>query len=398
MIALEAAAFWIVSALLAYIHLGYPLLMWTLARAPRSRSDDLSGPIASSVVLCVHNEESRIRARIRNLAGLQWPGPWELVLVCDGCTDTTGDVAREELPAVRLVSLPVKSGKAAALNAGVRAARYEILIFCDVRQTFDDGAAKVLMAPFAAAEVGAASGSLEIAASEAGGGQGIDAYWRVERCLREWEGNFDSVVGCTGAIYACRKELYREIPDDTLLDDVVIPMQVVNSGSRVLFVPEAKASDPQKLKPELEMRRKLRTLVGNYQMLFRYPEWLLPWKCRIWWQLISHKYLRLTVPWLLLLLLGISLLLCANPFYLGCTLVQVVLYACGILGVLTPALRGKLFTVTAGFLLLQLASARALVMYLAHRRDLRALWRTPSLGNEGARAESHHSSEGESGA
>jgi cellulose synthase/poly-beta-1,6-N-acetylglucosamine synthase-like glycosyltransferase len=365
--------------MLAYVHLGYPVLMAILARKfPRPLKPGNSGsPPTFSVLLCVHNEAARIESRLQNLASLTWPGPVEFVVVCDGCTDQTSEVARKVSPLVKVLEQPVKSGKPAGLNAAASVATGDLLVFCDARQTFAQDAIQHLAAPFSDPEIGAVSGSLEIAGSESGGGQGVDLYWKLEKKLREWEGQYNSVVGCTGAIYVLRRDLYLPLPADTLLDDVVLPMQAVMQGKRVLFNPAAQAFDPQTLDPEVESRRKLRTLAGNYQMLVRHPAWLLPGRCPIWWQVISHKYLRLAVPWMLGLLLVVTALLLRHPLFMAAFAGQVLCYALAIAGMLFPGIKHKALSIPAGFLLLQTANLRALFAWLASLKDPNRLWRQP---------------------
>jgi cellulose synthase/poly-beta-1,6-N-acetylglucosamine synthase-like glycosyltransferase len=216
---------------------------------------------------------------------------------------------------------------------------------------------------------------LEIAASDAGGGRGVDLYWRMERKLREWEARFDSVIGCTGAIYAIRRNLYTPLRRGTILDDVVVPMQIAMKGHRIIYEPTAVAYDPQTLDPAKEKERKLRTLVGNYQMLEQHARWLLPWRNRLWFQLISHKYARLFVPWLLVAIAVLTLLAPKTPivwFLLGA---QILCYGLGLLGVACPQVRSRIVSIPAGFLLLQWSCARALFAYLNTRRDPLSLWK-----------------------
>jgi len=129
------------------------------------------------------------------------------------------------------------------------------------------------------------------------------------------ESDLDSAVGCTGAVYALRRACFQPLPEDTLLDDVVEPMLIAAQGKRVRFDATALAYDPQTLDGALEQRRKVRTLAGNFQMLTRYPAWMLPGGHRLWWQLVLHKYLRLAGPFLLMLTLAASLALLDQPFF-----------------------------------------------------------------------------------
>lgn len=362
--------------LIAYAHVGYPVLMGLLARVKSSPvSADGSLPPGISVVMSVYNAESRIQDRLRNLLACRWPGELEIVVFCDGCTDATAEkVAALGDPRLRVMSHPQQRGKATALNEAVPSCRYPVVVLCDARQDFHPEALVELVTPFSDPAVGAVSGLLEIAASASGSGQGVDLYWKIEKKLREWEGQFDSVIGCTGAIYAIRQALFQPLHPATILDDVVVPMRIAVAGHRVLYSATAIAYDPQTLDPALEKKRKLRTLAGNYQMIEQFPGWLLPWRNRTWWQLISHKYLRLAVPWLLLAVLALSVLAPPTPFTVLLLAGQVLAYGAAALGLLFPQVKVKALSIPAGFLLLQVACLRALGAYLQARRDALSLW------------------------
>lgn len=362
--------------LIAYAHAGYPLWMALLARLrPKPVKTDGTLPAGLSVVMSVYNAESRIQERLRNLLACEWPGELEIVVFCDGCTDATADkVAALADPRVRVMSHPQQRGKATALNEALPACRYPVVVLCDARQDFHPQALMELAKPFADAGVGAVSGLLEIAASASGSGQGVDLYWKIERKLREWEGRYDSVIGCTGAIYAIRRQLFQPLHPATILDDVVVPMRIAVAGNRVLYAPTAIAYDPQTLDPALEKKRKLRTLAGNYQMMEHFPGWILPWRNRTWWQLISHKYLRLAVPWLMLAVLILSVLATPSPLVVLLLAGQVLAYGAAALGLLFPQMKLRLFSIPAGFLLLQVTCLRALGAYFKARRDALSLW------------------------
>ena len=280
--------------LLVYTYAGYAALMIWRAGKGEVKAAPPVLPDEVSILVIARNQAARITARIENLLACEFAGKRQIIVVCDGCTDQTAELARR-FPGVIVAELP-PGGKAAALNAGMKLASTELVILCDCRQDFARDAIVRLLSPFSEPMAGAASGSLGIAPSADGTGEGLDTYWSMEKRLRCAESILDSSVGCTGAIYAIRRKLYEPLPPDTLLDDVVIPMQISEKGYRVLFAPEAKAWDPEPLGSAREALRKRRTLAGNFQMLFRYPQWLLPWRHRLWFQLLCHKYLRLCGP------------------------------------------------------------------------------------------------------
>lgn len=369
---------------IGYIHVGYACVLWVLSRGrTKKKTPRQPMPTAISIVLCVHNGAGRIQERLRNLHACKWDGEREYIVFCDGCDDDSATLAANAgIENVRVLTHPEQRGKWAALNDAVKSARHPIIIFADLRQTFDECALQSLAAAFMVPNIGAASGLLTIAKSASGAGRGVDLYWRMETKLREWEARVDSVIGCTGAIYAIRRELFTDLPPSTILDDVVVPMQIALQGWRIAYVPEAIAFDPQALDPDKEAERKLRTLVGNYQMIEQHPKWLLPWRNRLWIQLISHKYARLAVPWLMIAAAALNAAAPKSPLIwllLGC---QGLCYSLAIVGCTFRNLRSRWIMVPAGFLMLQCSCARALFAYLCCRHDPLSLWKKKPAGRQ----------------
>jgi cellulose synthase/poly-beta-1,6-N-acetylglucosamine synthase-like glycosyltransferase len=137
-----------------------------------------------------------------------------------------------------------------------------------------------------------------------------------------------STLGATGAIYALRRSLWRPLPVDTLLDDVLAPMRAVLAGYRIVFDERALAYDRASRDAAAESRRKTRTLAGNYQILAQEPTLLLPLANPVWLQYVSHKVGRLLVPWALVAAFAASLALAGSHwFYAAALALQVAFYA-----------------------------------------------------------------------
>jgi len=363
--------FWANCSLLGFAFGGYHFLMLLLAAAQRPLpTGDQAVPELSPVscILVVADEATRIEERVTNLLQSDFPPEkMEVIVVTDGDRDGTAAKVRTMAGSdarIKLVESTERKGKANGLNLGVTAARNEILVFADARQRFGRETIGLLTGAFQNPKTGAVSGRLLVAGGGSAIGQGVGAYWTMEVKLRTSEALIDSCIGCTGAVYAVRRELYRPIPTDTLLDDVVIPMLVAQAGYRVLYEPAALAYDPQVLDPIREKVRKRRTMAGNFQMLFRYPEWLLPWKNRLCWQLLAHKYLRLAGPVLLLLILLTSIGLVSSPFYRVMLGLQALFYLLALIGLLAPQLKVKIFALPAGFMFLNWMVVRGFLYYL----------------------------------
>ena len=359
-----AALFWLSATLLAFTFAGYPLLIALLAHLFGKGTPTGEGTPTVTVLIIAHNEQDRILPRIANLLASDYPH-LHILVVSDGSTDdTVPRLTALHHPRLTILQQPTRAGKPVGLNTGIAACTSDIIVLTDARQIFSPDTITRLVTRLTAPGIGAVSGELQIAPSPSGTGSGVDAYWRLERFLRHKESQLDSCIGCTGAVYAIRRTLYRPIPPDTALDDVLIPMSIAHTGHRILHEPLALAHDPQPLEPTAELRRKRRTLAGNFQLLFRHPEWLLPWRNRLWWQLIAHKYLRLLAPVLLTTLLAATITLRAHPFYHAALALQLAFYFLATLGLLFPPLRWKIFALPAGFVFLNLSVLRALHHYL----------------------------------
>jgi cellulose synthase/poly-beta-1,6-N-acetylglucosamine synthase-like glycosyltransferase len=188
-----------------------------------------------------------------------------------------------------------------------------------------------LLVDFGDPAVGAVSGELVIRsrASESGStiGEGASFYWRYEKFIRRSESRAHSTVGATGAVYAIRQELFEPIPNDTLLDDVLIPMRIISRGYRVLFEPGARAYDLAVASPRQEFVRKVRTIAGTFQ-LFSRERWLFnPFRNSLWFETLSHKALRLLTPLLHAVIVITNVGLISRPVYRWLLAAQVMFYA-----------------------------------------------------------------------
>jgi cellulose synthase/poly-beta-1,6-N-acetylglucosamine synthase-like glycosyltransferase len=302
------ALFWTSILLVAYVYVGYPLLLalWArlVDRVPRKPAPETIASWPSiSIVLAARNEARRLRTRVENLLQIPYPGRREIIVVSDGSTDDPSAVLRDLGPQVTLIELPA-GGKPMALNAGVDAASGDILVFADARQRFSREALLEIVANFADSRVGGVTGELildaESQADASTVGDGVGLYWTYEKWLRRNESRVWSTLGATGAIYALRRAVWRPLPADTLLDDVLAPMRAVLAGWRVVYEERARAFDRASTDAAAESRRKVRTLAGNYQILAQDPRLLVPLVNPVWVQYVSHKIGRLLVPWALL--------------------------------------------------------------------------------------------------
>ena len=328
--------FWLAFAMLGYICIGYPVLARIRAAInPKTRR---RAPIEPTITIIVaaYNEAGRIERRLRNLLSLDYPkDKVEILVASDGSTDETVALAQNFASAGVIVhDFAERRGKPAMFNELVPMATGEIVVFADARQRFDVMALRALVSDFADPGVGAVSGELVMsaAADAEAGGEGAAMYWQYEKLIRSTESRSGSTVGATGAIYAIRKSLFEPLAEDTILDDVLIPVRITRRGYQVVFEPGAKAFDIAPANAHAELVRKVRTIGGTFQ-LFSRERWLLsPRTNPLWFETISHKALRLTLPLWLATLLVSNLALLTFPIYQLTMVGQAAFYAAAAAG------------------------------------------------------------------
>jgi poly-beta-1,6-N-acetyl-D-glucosamine synthase len=354
--------FWVCGAALFWAYVGYPLIMVWLASFRRSkrRSPAPARVPHVSVVLAVRNASALLPARVANLLSQDYPSTHlEVLVVCNGCTDESVAVAERlaaEEPRVRAFTTSEDHGKAGALNLGAAEATGDILVFADARQRFDSRAVRRLVRTFRDPEVGGVTGRLVIGESDRPVVSGVGRYWQLETSLRMAEGRTGSVVGATGAIYAVRRSLYRPLPSAVILDDVYLPLSVIQQGYRITMAPRAVAYDVPSSDYQAEYRRRVRTLVGNLELVRLMPGLLSPFSNGIFVRYVSHKLLRVLTPAFCIGLV-VSGLLVGGITYGVAAGGLLLLYVLGALGLV---LHVRVLALPSAFLLLHTAGLTAL--------------------------------------
>jgi poly-beta-1,6-N-acetyl-D-glucosamine synthase len=295
-----------------YTYAGYPLLVALWAKlAPHRIVPQHGFEPTVSVCLSVHDGENFLAQKLASLQALDYPPRLlEILIYSDGSTDDTVALAQRLAQAdsrVRVFANPERLGKPSGINRLLAEASGHVLLMTDVRQTLSPGALRALLEPLSDPTIGCVSGSLVLA-----GSTGAGAYWRYEKFIRASEARLGGMVGVSGSLYAIRRSDLQPLPSDVLLDDMFVPLLVAGGRKGVVLSQAAEAYD-EAYEDEQEFARKVRTLAGNYQLIAKLPWLLIPFRNPLWFQLVSHKLLRLLCPFALLGLLWVSLMLALSP-------------------------------------------------------------------------------------
>jgi cellulose synthase/poly-beta-1,6-N-acetylglucosamine synthase-like glycosyltransferase len=364
------ALFWLSAGALAWTHVGYPLAAAALARRrPRLiRKEDVTPSV--TVVVAAHDEEGVIGRRVENLLALDYPADrLEVVVASDGSTDGTEGTV-EALAAddarVRVAPRP-REGKTAAQDAVVAETTSEIVAFSDANATWAPDALKKLVRSFADEDVGYVCGRLEL--EQPDGTSREPLYWRYELWVRESESQLAGITAGNGAIYAVRREDYRE-SDPRLGHDLGFPYLMAQRGRRPVYEPEALAFEKASSESEDELGRRVRMHAQGWLHLLS-GKMLRPAEPLYLAQLVSHRVLRYGSGVLHIALFATSIALAARaPVYRAALAVQLAWLGLAAAGRLRLPLPGA--AIAYHYLLLTAATVAGLLR--AARGDVPAVW------------------------
>jgi cellulose synthase/poly-beta-1,6-N-acetylglucosamine synthase-like glycosyltransferase len=371
--------FWLSMTGIFYTYAGYPAIMWLLAciRPRRWTADSILPSV--SIVLAVHDGAALIERKIDHLLQLDYPKIEEIIIVSDGSGDGTADIlARQTHSRLTSIIIGEHCGKAVAVNASMAKAKADIILFVDIRPEIAPGAIELLVSNFADPTVGCVAGELILrndnhdpACSVVG-----SVYWRYEKWIRTNESISGSPVGVYGGFYAIRRELAVPQPAGMILDDMFEPLSIIRKGYRSVIDSRACVYDTWPRKIEDEFHRKVRTLAGNFQLFHLAPWTLTPQNPAIF-RLVSHKGMRLVVPYLLAFLLLSSLALTSSSFfYAAIAVFQIVgwMLALAALRFKFPDLLRQLAAPASAFVMMQAAAVVGLYQFLFTPDPLWKIW------------------------
>ncbi|MCH2131458.1 MAG: glycosyltransferase family 2 protein [Pirellulaceae bacterium] len=299
--------FWIAVVAVTYPYFIYPLLLLLIRPFvvdPASRLDDSYQP-SVSIILAAYNEQDCLAAKLENCLGLEYPvEKLEILIGSDASKDHTNQIAESFVSrGIRFFSYQNRGGKMSVVNRLVAEATGEICVFSDISELFDRDVIHKLTRHFADREIGAVTGNHLYNLEKTGLGLGTRFYWRFQRFLQSIESRLSTICMCDGTIYAVRREWYLPPVNNTINDDVAVPLGIILKGKRVIFEAEAIARGNVLRQTRQFFRQKIRSQSGKYQNFVRFPRMFFPRPFIRFWIYWSHSVMPVLVPWFLLALL-----------------------------------------------------------------------------------------------
>lgn len=336
--------YWLSLFIVFYTFLGYGILLYFLVRIRRVVKGKRIVPGLNqnfpslTLVVAAYNEEDLIIEKIQNTLGLNYPADkLSLLFITDGSNDRTPDLIAQ-YPQIKLMHSPARNGKIHAIHRAMHEVDSEVVVFTDANTFLNKDALLLIARHYADPNVGAVSGEKRVmqdAVSDATAGEGF--YWKYESTLKKWDSELYSVVGAAGELFSVRRSLYQQVEQDTILDDFMISMLIAQQGYRIIYEPDAYASELSSDNIKEELKRKVRIAAGGIQSILRLEKLFFPFHFPLlWFQYISHRVLRWTVtPFLMILVFVLNILICiqSGDIIYGLIMAgQVVFYGAAFLG------------------------------------------------------------------
>ena len=335
--------FWISIAIIIYTYVGYGLLLYfilkikALVKGKRKLPEPGYAP-SLTVIVAAYNEAYCIEEKIINTLALSYPADKiSYIFVTDGSTDSTPDIVAK-YPQIKGMHQSGRSGKIAAVHRAMQEVNSEVVVFTDANTMLNKDALLMMCRHYIDQNVGAIAGEKRVQIDEtadATAGEGF--YWKYESKLKKWDSELYSVVGAAGELFSIRTSLYTPVEPDTILDDFMISMHIALKGYRIVYEPDAYASELASANTGEELKRKIRIAAGGVQSTIRLKSLLWPFSQPVLsFEYISHRILRwIVTPYMMML-----------AFILNCLIV----YTSGMDNIYGLMLAGQLFFYLAAML------------------------------------------------
>lgn len=383
--------FWTSFAIVFYSYFGYGIVMAILVSIKKlffrdkfkGNKETFTPPVA--LVVAAYNEEDYIEEKIQNSLALNYPKTLlEIIFVTDGSTDRTNEIIAR-YPFVKLLHLPERKGKSAAMNRSIAHIESPFIVFCDANTLLNENCILEIVKHYQDPKVGGVAGEKKILQkginTAAATGEGL--YWKYESFLKKLDSDLYSAVGAAGELFSVRKELFEPAPAGTIIEDFVQSLKICTKGYVLRYEPNAYAAEAPSASIKDEMKRKVRICAGAFQAMIQLKELFNIFKYPVLsFQFISHRVLRWTicpVALVVLLLSNIGLLVTSgSQVYLVAMLLQTVFYLMALAGwlMLNRESRIKIFHVAFYFVFMNLAVFLGFRRFIQNKQS--ALWEKAS--------------------
>lgn len=331
-----------------------------------------------TILIAAYNERCILLEKIRNCYALNYPADqMDILVITDGSTDDSAEILYE-LPLVRVMHLPQRKGKLAAVNRAMEKVTSPIVVVTDANCMLNSEALQNIVRHYKDPKVGAVSGEKQVIAKGNSAGKGEGLYWKYESLLKKLDSDLNSIVGAAGELFSFRKELYQNLPENIIIEDFVLAMDIAAKGYKVVYEPGAIAQEAPSANLREEWKRKIRICAGGFQAINRFSFLLKPRQFNLLsFQFLSHRLLRwAVVPFLLPLIFLFTAIEASRGelLYQNFLILQFIAYAVAAMGLLyiNKSQVPKLISIPFQFLMMNAAAYVGFFRYIKGNQS--AVW------------------------
>lgn len=268
--------FWIFIAFLLYAYIGYGIIATTIAfvYSITKKQDtvvlEMSLPKVTLIVPA-YNELDILPQKIHNTLALDYPTDLlDIIFITDGSTDDCYTLLKSFSNILHLHQ-PERKGKMAAMNRAMQFVKTPIVVFSDANTLLNSIAIREMVRHYANETIGGVAGEKKVIATQQDNlvGQGEGLYWKYESAMKQLDSNLYTVVAAAGELFSIRTNLYIPLPEDTVLDDLVLAISTCKQGYTIAYEKNAYAIETPSINLYEERKRKIRIAAGAAQAVAR---------------------------------------------------------------------------------------------------------------------------------
>lgn len=312
--------FWTVFLLIAHSYIFYPLFTQLIGRKLKnnsvvySKEDELP---RISILMAAHNEEAVIQEKIESILNSDYPvAKIEILIGSDCSTDKTNAIIEQfakNNSQFHFYEFSTRTGKIGIVNFLSKKATGSVLLITDANVILQKNTLFELVKHFKNPEISLVDSFMKHRNLKTDGiSHQESGYISNEVNTKHAEGKiWGSLMGPFGGCFAIRKEDFKPVPSNFLVDDFYTCMQVLQAKKRCISEENAIVLEDVSNNLQVEFKRKIRISAGNFQNLSKFWPLLIRLNGTAF-AFLSHKVLRWLTPFFILYILFIFPFLLEN--------------------------------------------------------------------------------------
>ena len=302
---------WLSIFCIFYTYLFYPLILKIAARNKQLQYELIpySKLPTVSIVMAAYNEEKVIEQKIRSVFNGNYPNELiEFYVGSDCSNDRTNEILlmlEKEYPQLKVTLFAERQGKIKIMNTFFNCVKNKITVITDANIIFDKNTLLELISPFADEKVGLVDTQIiHTNLQKDGISHQEHTYLSYETNKKYMESVlFGIIAGTFGGCYAVRKELLEKVPENFLVDDFFICINVILRNFKAIINVNAQVFEDISNDAKIEFKRKIRIATGGFQNTFFFFGKFINIFTTVGFVIFSHKIVRWFGPFFLLFII-----------------------------------------------------------------------------------------------